>query len=200
MPVTLDPAHVAEMFINAMLPLGVGIEETLVPPTDIDLMLRTLEEYKMDMYLSVPPILARLVEHPKFAQTNLRSIKYMSTAAARTPVEIQQALSNAIAPGCFCQMSWGMTELTFIATMSTPGVQGPWESVGKPLPGNSILICDENGKQLKVGETGEIYASGTNPLFPEYEYEYVDELTWVGKQVRPSRLGTTTQRSTITRR
>jgi hypothetical protein len=62
----LDSAQVAGMFINVFCGLGVGIENILVPATDINLILQSLELYPINVFLTVPTVLARMLCHPRF--------------------------------------------------------------------------------------------------------------------------------------
>jgi acyl-coenzyme A synthetase/AMP-(fatty) acid ligase len=152
------------MLINCFLSLGIGMSNYLVPGSDIDLLMSTLQHEKINFMFCVPPILQRLIVHPKWASANIQSLQHIVVGAARCTTEVQQAVTNRMAPGASCQQGWGMTELTFLATMPIPGVLGPWESVGKALEGNRIKICDEQGQEVEVGREGEIYVSGDYAL------------------------------------
>jgi len=160
MPGILDNAHVAGVFINTFSSLGLGIETFLIPGADIDLLMESFQRNKFDLFFAVPPVLQRVVAHPKFPQTDFKSVKFMGAGAAKTTVETQKAISKVLSPGTLCQMVWGMTELTFLATMHRPGIEGPWESIGQPLAGNAVKICDDNEIELGVEQAGEIYVSG----------------------------------------
>jgi hypothetical protein len=80
-----------------------------------------------------------MLAHPQIHHTNLSHLRLVCTGAAPTPTDAQKAFSKALAPGPFCQMTWGMTELTFLTTVHV-GVCGPWDSIGKPLAATRSAI------------------------------------------------------------
>jgi len=156
----LDSSHVAGMVGNCFLPLATGLTNYLVPGSNIDLLLTTLEKRQINFMSAVPPILQRLTTHPGWPTADIRSLQHVVVGAARCPPDVQQAVTERMTEGGFCQQAWGMTELTCLATMPVPGVLGPWESVGTVLDGNRIKICGEDGAEVPVGQEGEVYVSG----------------------------------------
>lgn len=157
---TLDSSHVAGMLINCFLSLGIGLTNYIVPGNDIDLLLSTLERRQINFMFAVPPILQRLIDHPQWPAADIRSLQHVVVGAAGCTPQVQQAVTDRMVEGAFCQQGWGMTELTFLATMPTPGQLAPWESVGTVLDGNKIRICAEDGTEVPVGHQGEIFVSG----------------------------------------
>ncbi|ETI27746.1 hypothetical protein G647_00195 [Cladophialophora carrionii CBS 160.54] len=170
----LDSAHVAGLFLHSFSPLGVGVEDILVPATDIDLLLQTYNRHPIELMFCVPTVLTRLLAHDNFRRTDFKNLKYITTGAAKTTPVVQQEITRALTPGVYCQEAWGMMELTFLATMHVPGVLGPWNSVGKPLCGNVIQIRDDQGKVVPVGQTGEIWVSSPT-VTPEYYLAQVND-------------------------
>ena len=58
---------------------------------------------------------------------------------------------------------YGLTETSPIATANTPGARRIG-SIGKPLPGIEVVICDEQGKRVPAGQEGEIVVIGPNVM------------------------------------
>lgn len=174
---TLDSAHVAGMVGNCFLPLGLGLTNYLVPGSNTNLLLRTLETRHINFMTAVPPILQRLTAHPGWSAADIPSLQHVVVGAARCPPDVQQAVTERMAEGAFCQQAWGMTELTCLATMPMPGALGPWESVGTALDGNRIKICGEDGAEVPVGQQGEVYISGETFPVPVLEVEIIIGLT-----------------------
>jgi len=180
MPGTLDSAHTAGLTLNTFVPIYTGIETHLLPSTDVELLMRRIEEHKMNTFFTVPPILNRMIEHPHFSAANLKSLRYISAGAARIPTATQQAMGEKLREGVFCQQAWGMTECTFVVLIHPLGVLGPWDSVGKCLPGCSVKVVDGNGKQVGFGERGELLVSGMYSRICSEKYRcQVQELTAV---------------------
>ncbi|KAH6693846.1 hypothetical protein F5X68DRAFT_248315 [Plectosphaerella plurivora] len=159
-----------------------GLTNYLVPGSNIDLLVSTLERQEINFLLTVPPILQRLVTHDRWEELDMPSLQHAVVGAARCTPELQQAVTKKMSGGGFCQQVWGMTELTFVATMPVPGFLGPWESVGKLLDGNKIKVCAEDGTEVQTGMEGEIYISGptkTNGYYGQMDEQrrasFVDE-------------------------
>ncbi|EXJ63849.1 hypothetical protein A1O7_00184 [Cladophialophora yegresii CBS 114405] len=136
------------------------------PATDIDLLLHTYNRYPIELMFCVPTVLIRLLAHDDFKRTNFKNLKYITTGAAKTTVDVQQDITRALAPGVYCQVV-GDDGIDVPGYHARPRCPWPWNSVGKPLCGNVIQIRDDQGKVLPVGETGEIWVSGPT-VTPEY--------------------------------
>ena len=58
---------------------------------------------------------------------------------------------------------WGMTETVAVGTLNPVVAKGDFTGkVGMPLPGVDISIRDDDGKELGIGEVGEICIKGNN--------------------------------------
>ncbi|GAA4183153.1 hypothetical protein GCM10022252_10130 [Streptosporangium oxazolinicum] len=66
-------------------------------------------------------------------------------------------------PGCRLANQWGTTE-THVATCQwLPEDVAEWPplpSIGRPIRGTRIHVCDEDGRPLPPGETGELWIAG----------------------------------------
>lgn len=156
----LDNAHAAGLFLNTFCSLGVGLETVLAPASDVGIVLKAFEQQPITIFPTVPAVLQRILTSPNFRADIFRNLRFVCTGAAKTPDEVKTAFSRVLSPGVFCQEAWGMTEITFLATMHSPGVWGPWNSIGKPLAGNKVQIRDDNQAVVDVDCEGEIYVSG----------------------------------------
>ena len=55
-----------------------------------------------------------------------------------------------------------MTEVTCAGLVAPPGIEDNTGSVGMLIPNCEIKLIDEDGKEVGVGERGEIYIRGPN--------------------------------------
>ena len=55
-----------------------------------------------------------------------------------------------------------MTEVTCAGLVAPSGIEGNSGSVGVLLPNCEVKLVDENGKEVGMGERGEIYIKGPN--------------------------------------
>jgi len=87
-------------------------------------------------------------------------LRYGCVAGAACPTEV---LSFMDAIGISVLEGYGLTETSPIITLNSPE-QRSIGSVGKPIPGVTVFIIDENGNPLPVGEEGEICCVGPNVM------------------------------------
>ena len=98
-----------------------------------------------------------LLDSPKFAQADTTSLSSMGIGGSATPPKVSKMMEEKV-PNNFAGTGYGLTEtnaqgasLTGKAFEFKPG------SAGFPHPIVELKICGENGEELPVGETGEIW-------------------------------------------
>ena len=120
----------------------------------------------------VPTMLQQLMDHPDFHRHNLSSLEVITYGASSMPLEvIKQAIREF--PGTRFINAFGQTETASTITMLPPQdhvLEGsPQEiekklkrltSIGRPLEDVEVLIADEEGREVPVGQVGEIVARG----------------------------------------
>jgi long-chain acyl-CoA synthetase len=181
----LSPAplyHSAPMgFTTATQSLGgtVIVMEKFDPAAYLEL----IERHKVTLTQVVPTMFIRLLKLPDETRTrhDLSSLKAVIHAAAPCPVPIKQAMIDWLGP--VIEEYYSGTEGSgFVKVSSAEWLERPG-TVGQSLIGE-IHICDDNGKELAVGDIGTIYfsdgqkfdyhkapektASAHNPLHPDW--------------------------------
>jgi acyl-CoA synthetase (AMP-forming)/AMP-acid ligase II len=106
-----------------------------------------------------------MLEHPERAQFDLTSLRLSVTGAATVPVEVVRRMREDLRIATVVT-GYGLTETT--GTVSMCRHDDPPEvvatTVGRPLPGVSVRVVDENGCTVPPGETGEILVKGFNVM------------------------------------
>ena len=138
--------------------------------------LRLAEEWRVNRAMLVPTMLKRLLDYPDFDRFDLSALEVITYGAAPMPVPvIRQAIARL--PGVRFINAFGQTETASTITMLPPEdhiLEGSPEevevkvrrlsSIGKPLEDVEVLIVDETGQPVAVGETGEIVARGSRMM------------------------------------
>lgn len=128
---------------------------------------------KVGRAMMVPTMLKQLIDHPKFKDYNLSSLKVITYGAAPMPLEVIKKAINVFPKVSFIN-AFGQTETASTITSLSPEdhvITGATEaerekklkrlaSIGKPMPDVEMKIIDENGKDMAPGEVGEIVARG----------------------------------------
>lgn len=134
------------------------------------------QEKRVNRAMLVPTMLKRLMDFPGFREYDLSSLRVITYGAAPMPVPvIRQAIEEF--PGVRFINAFGQTETASTITMLPPEdhiLEGSPEevetrlrrlsSIGKPLDDVEVMIVDEEGDQVAVGQVGEIVARGSRMM------------------------------------
>src|SRR3954471_13827372 len=110
----------------------------LLPRFDLDLVFQSIDDHRPTLFPGVPPIYKAMIDSPKVAQHDLRSIKACVSGAMKLPVETQQQFER-ITGGRLVE-GYGMTEtspVTHANPIATPGKTG---TIGLPVTGTQCKI------------------------------------------------------------
>jgi long-chain acyl-CoA synthetase len=148
--------------ILACMNMGIlqGWNQVLILRPDIETILKTVVEYKINIFPAVPTIYTGVVNHPDIAKYNLGSIEASFSAGAPLPVTIIHKFLE-ISGSQICE-AYGLTEASPCVTLNPfKGMTKPG-SVGIPLPNTEIkLVNPEDGiTEVPRGEEGEILVKG----------------------------------------
>jgi acyl-CoA synthetase (AMP-forming)/AMP-acid ligase II len=126
------------------------------PKFDAGEWLRIVARERPTMAFLVPAMAELLVAHPNFASADLDSLHAVSVGSAplapKTLLALQDRLANAAVSN-----SYGMTEAgPAYIVMPREEVTKRVGSVGKPIPPMEIKIVDEDDRECKGREVGEL--------------------------------------------
>ncbi len=122
-------------------------------------ILETIQRERLQVMLLVPAMILFLVQAPQIRETDLSSLRLIVYGAAPIPVDLlKQAMG--IFP-CGFQQVYGLTETTGAITLLPPEDHDPSDpkkllSCGYAQTGVELRIVDDAGKDLPLGQVGEI--------------------------------------------
>lgn len=137
---------------------------------DIDIILKAIQDYKINHLLLVPTLILSIIEHPNIESydfSNLKTIYYGTSPISLTPLKKAMRLFK-----CNFSQTYGMTETFVPITILKPEDHkldgGPEEdermtSAGREVMGVKVKIVD-NGQEVKKGEIGEVVVKGNNVM------------------------------------
>ena len=134
-----------------------GDRWVLVRWFDTDLIFAAIQKHRAKLTTQVPTMFVMQNLYPAPKKYDLSSMKFWISGSAPLNEETRKEFESKY-PGKVYQ-GWGLTEAT--APNSCCPFDRPYKpaSIGKPLSGK-MRVVDEDGKQLKVGEVGEIVVGG----------------------------------------
>jgi long-chain acyl-CoA synthetase len=162
--------HVAGLtFLSNCLYLG--WPQLLVPnPRDTDLICDLIKKYQPTALVNVPSLFQILMKNPKFKKLDHSMLDTCISSAAPFPKESQIELESVIGKGKLLEV-YGMTECSPLTTMNPYRGTKKLGSIGLPLMNTDIKLIDpETGKEVPIGEPGEIHVKG-----PQVMKEYLNK-------------------------
>lgn len=125
-----------------------------------DQALELIEREKITSAGGVPTIAWQIVEHPRFSEFDLSSLETVSYGGAPSAPELVRRLKERL-PQIKTGQGWGMTETSATATSNfAEDYERKPSSCGVPTPTGEVRIVGGDGKDVPVGEVGELYYRG----------------------------------------
>jgi long-chain acyl-CoA synthetase len=117
--------------------------------------LAAVQAYKISVLMSVPTMYVMMAEWASAHSVDASSVRVaISAGAALAPSVMQRARERL---GIELLDGWGMTEGTPITGYDVREFRsGRPESAGRPLPKCEVRILDDRGREVGVGEIGEL--------------------------------------------
>ena len=119
-----------------------------------------IEEYKVTGFGMVPASWAIIKKYSGMRIADYKNqLHYIEIGSAPMPIEEKLGLIEALPDTRIC-MHYGLTEASRSAFMEFHESRDVLTTVGKESPNMHIVIKDENGRDVPVGEDGEICVAG----------------------------------------
>jgi fatty-acyl-CoA synthase len=157
--------HVGGLNIQTTPALQLGASVTLHARFDPGATLAAIAAERPTLLVLVPATIQALIEHPRFATTDLSSLRAVTTGSTQVP----QALIDVLnARGVPVLQVYGSTETSPIAIYTRVGGDlSRGGSTGLPGLCCEARIFDEGGAEVPHGMPGEVVVRGPN-IFFEY--------------------------------
>ena len=157
--------HVAGCGLSVQLMLRMTTQVVLPFYEEVAVLQAISSERATEIFL-VPTMIKRLIEHPRFAEFDLSSLRMMLYGAAPIDATLLGEAMRLLPNVQFCQ-AYGMTELspTIAVLLPEDHLPGPNQakrlrSAGRSVPIAEVRIVDPEGNELPHGQVGEIAARG----------------------------------------
>jgi acyl-CoA synthetase (AMP-forming)/AMP-acid ligase II len=155
--------HITGLVHQLHLPILLNAIVYMLPAYTMESMLQTVQDYKLEEMLLVPPILIRMVrEQATLKKYDLSALRRFSSGAAPLSDEILQLLQKTF-PGSGFKQGYGMTESCSCITAHPPENYSYDYAfrVGSIVANTEVKIVDpDTGKEMDYGQPGEIWARG----------------------------------------
>lgn len=141
-------------------------EVTSLERFDPAVALWAIERFALEQLTTVPTMMHRMLQHPSFSADALQSVKSLVHTGGHIDPKDKQAWIDAIGAEKVIEV-WGSSESVGHAVIAGDEWLQHRGSVGRPV-NCRVRIVDPDGKDLPVGEVGEIFVQ---PLIPKVDLE-----------------------------
>jgi 4-coumarate--CoA ligase len=174
--------HIYGMQVLMNTALRAGATVVTMPRFDLPQFLQLHQEHRVTRSFVAPPIVVALAKHPIVDQYDLSSVRQVFSGAA--PLSAELAAEAAARLGCEVVQGYGMTELSPVSHITTPGGFKPG-SVGVTAPNTETMIVDPaTGQPQGIDVDGEVWVRGPQVMKgylnnPEATAATIDDDGWL---------------------
>jgi long-chain acyl-CoA synthetase len=152
--------HVFSLVCNCLLFSSVGGVNVLIAnPRDIPAFVKELSKHPFTIITGVNTLYNALVQDAEFRKLDFSGLKWAGAGG--------MALQEAVAKrwhevtGKYVQEGYGLTETSPVVSMQPTTADSVFTgTIGLPLPSTEVVIRDDDGKDLPVGQPGELCVRG----------------------------------------
>lgn len=144
-----------------------GATILLVPQYNPTTLLKTITENNTSFLMAIPTMFLHLLRLLRRRGSRLpHTMRLCVSGGAPLPQEIIEQFKEK--SGIRLIEGYGLTETTSSCCLNPPeGISKPG-SIGLPLPGIEMKVCDEEGNELPPGKVGEIAVKGESVMMGYY--------------------------------
>ena len=159
--------HIFALTANCLTFMRLGATNVLIPnPRDIPGFVKELGKYRFSILTGVNTLFNALLNDPNFGRLDFSALKITLGGG----MAVQKAVADrwAEVTGKPLIEAYGLTETSPAATMNPLNLKEYNGSIGLPVPGTDVTIRDDAGKDLGVGQAGELCVRGPQVMTGYY--------------------------------
>jgi len=151
--------HIFALTANCLVFMSVGGENVLITnPRDIPRFVKEMRRYRFTAMTGVNTLFNALLNSPKFARLNFKSFRL--TLGGGMAVQEAVAKRWKAVTGVTLVEAYGLTETSPAATMNPLDAAEYTGAIGLPIPSTDVVLRDDAGGDVPLGEAGEICIRG----------------------------------------
>lgn len=151
--------HIFALTANCLTYMRLGANNLLITnPRDFDAFIKTIKDCGMTAITGVNTLFNALLHHPDIGSVDFSKLRMTlggGMAVQRAVAEKWKAVT-----GKPLLEAYGLTETSPAATINPMNMKEFNGSIGLPLPSTEVQVIDTDGKELAVGEIGELCIRG----------------------------------------
>ena len=160
--------HIFALMVNFITYFSVGADNWLIAnPRDMDSFVQTLNQAKPTVFMGVNTLYAALVTHPKITEVDFSKLRLSGGGGAAVIAAISAKWREIT--GQIIREGYGLSETSPVLSFN------PWDltefsgTTGLPMPSTDIKLLNDEGREVGMGEAGEICAKGPQVMSGYWE-------------------------------
>ena len=152
--------HIYALTVNCFSMMKIGARNILIPnPRDMKGFIKEINKYPFSVITGVNTLYNGLLNHPDLNNVNFSHLKVTSAGGMAMQTAVAERWKKKT--GVPVAEGYGLTETSPVLTSNIPSAgKEKLGTIGLPLPSTQIIIVNDEGEEVPVGERGEIYAKG----------------------------------------
>ena len=151
--------HIFALMVNFITYFSIGVDNWLVPnPRDFDSFIDVMKQSRCSTFMGVNTLYAGLVAHPRSKEIDFSNLRLAGGGGAAI-IEAVSAKWKALT-GIMIHEGYGLSETSPVLSFNPTAVAEFNGTTGMPMPSTDIKLLDEEGREVGIGEPGEICARG----------------------------------------
>ena len=174
--------HIFSLTANCLVFMTLGGENVLIPnPRDIPGLVKEMAKYKFTAITGVNTLFNALLNNPEFAKLDFSSLKLVLGGG----MAVQKVVAERwkVITGVPLIEAYGLTETSPAATINPLNLAAYNGTIGLPIPSTEVILRDDSGQTVPIGERGEICIRGPQVMAgywqrPEETAQVIDKEGW----------------------
>ncbi len=151
--------HIYALTVNALMGMQQGAENILIAnPRDIPAFVKELQKYPVNVFPGLNTLFNALLNNEDFQKLDFKPL--LLTFGGGMAVQKAVAERWKKLTGIVISEGYGLSETSPVATANRFDADEFSGTIGLPIPSTEIAIRDEDGKDVPLGEVGEICIKG----------------------------------------
>lgn len=151
--------HVFSFMVCGMYSMHEGCTALLIPnPRDLDGLVKEIDKYKPAYIPSVNTLFNGLVHNEKFKNVDFSNLKASIGGGMSVLPSVAKAWHELT--GLPIVEGYGLSETSPVVSFNPMNISEFTAKIGVPAPGTDIILIDDEGNEMPVGERGEICVKG----------------------------------------
>jgi long-chain acyl-CoA synthetase len=142
--------------------VATGASVTMLPRFDPEKALEIIERDRVTVFQGVPTMYNAMLHANRADSTDVSTLRLCMSGGAAIPVELIRGFEEKF--GCAILEGYGLSETSPVASFNHPDKERKAGSIGTPIDGVEMQVCDDDGNEVPQGEVGEIIIRGHNVM------------------------------------